>query len=180
MQRSTTNPRSRAGGFTIIELMFTITLAGVILAIGIPSFQTIIASNRLTSQTNEMVSAIQFARSEAITRNTAVTFCRANFEASTNCAGGAGQWNFFIVRTATGTVLRRGPLPNYNGSVSVNSDLTADIAVFSPDGLGRTGGALINNRTFTVCSTGVSDRNIRTVTIGAGSRLSTEKSTGTC
>jgi type IV fimbrial biogenesis protein FimT len=53
-------------GFTLIELLIVIAMMSMTLAIGLPSFQSIIASTRLTSTTNAMVSALQLARSEAM------------------------------------------------------------------------------------------------------------------
>ena len=53
-------------GYTLMELMVTITIAGILLSIAIPNFTTIISSNRLTAYTNELVTALNFARSEAV------------------------------------------------------------------------------------------------------------------
>lgn len=61
-------------GFTIVELMLTLLVAAVLMAIGIPSFQTMIKSNRLTTTTNELIGAITFARSEAAKRGNTVHF----------------------------------------------------------------------------------------------------------
>lgn len=58
----------RAQGFTIIELMIVLLIAGVLLAVGIPSFQTMIKNNRIVSTTNELLGAIKFARVEAMSR----------------------------------------------------------------------------------------------------------------
>lgn len=172
-------PISNSRGFTLIELMFTIGLAAIIAAIGIPAFRSMIANNRLGSQTTELAAAINFARSQAITHNTTVTLCRANLEASTACATSVGEWDFFIVRDGT-NVLRRGELPDFGGTISFESDLTLDRMTFSSDGLSRTGGVVISDNDFTACSTQVSGDNIRTLTVGAGSRISMSRSTGSC
>jgi hypothetical protein len=68
----------------------------------------------------------------------------------------------------------------YNNTLSVNSDFTLDAVTFGADGLVRTGGALVSNRAFTVCSSVLPRENIRRVELGAGSRLSTTKDTGAC
>ncbi len=170
---------SQARGFTLIELMFTVGLAAIIAAIGIPAFRSMIANNRLASQGTELAAAINYARSQAITHNTTITLCRANLEASTSCALSAGEWDFFIVRDASG-VLRRGALPDFGGTISTVSDLTLDRMTFSPDGLSRTGGIVISDNDFTVCSTQVSGDNIRTITVGAASRISMSRSAGSC
>jgi type IV fimbrial biogenesis protein FimT len=53
-------------GFTLIELLIVVAIISITMGIGLPSFQSIIASNRVTSATNAMVSALQLARSEAM------------------------------------------------------------------------------------------------------------------
>lgn len=55
-------------GFTLIELMVTISIAAILLGIAIPSFTSTITSNRLTTNANELVTALNLARSEAIKR----------------------------------------------------------------------------------------------------------------
>ena len=60
-------------GFTLIEVIITIAIAAIILAIAVPSFVNFTRNNRVTSQTNELVSAFNFARSEAIRRGGVIT-----------------------------------------------------------------------------------------------------------
>lgn len=55
-------------GFTLIELMVTIAIAAILLGVAIPSFTSVIISNRLTASTNEFVTSLNLARSEAIKR----------------------------------------------------------------------------------------------------------------
>lgn len=64
-----------APGFSLLELLIVISMSGIILAIGIPSFQTLIVSNRLSAAANAYVSGFNEARLEAIRRNRATQFC---------------------------------------------------------------------------------------------------------
>ena len=64
--------RSRSSGFTLIELMVTLAVLAIILTIGVPSFRTLIESNRVTSQANTFLSAVNLARTEAIKRGSQV------------------------------------------------------------------------------------------------------------
>ena len=62
------NQPVKKSGFTLIELMITVAIAALVALIGIPSFTSSIRSNRLTTNTNDFVTALSFARSEAIKR----------------------------------------------------------------------------------------------------------------
>ena len=65
-------PNSRLG-FTLLELIVVIAIASILLGIAIPSFTSIIRSTRLTTYTNDFVTALNLARSEAIKRGVSVT-----------------------------------------------------------------------------------------------------------
>lgn len=62
------NNRKSTSGFTLLELMITISVAGILMAMAIPSFSDMIRNNRLTSYTNEFVTSLNIARSEAVKR----------------------------------------------------------------------------------------------------------------
>lgn len=55
-------------GFTIVELMITLAILGVVLAIALPSYNNTVKNNCLTTDTNSLITSIQLARSEAIKR----------------------------------------------------------------------------------------------------------------
>lgn len=59
-------------GFTLIELMTVVALASVMMMIGIPSFKSFVAGQRVKTATGEFASAATYARSEAIKRNAEV------------------------------------------------------------------------------------------------------------
>lgn len=175
----TRSRREDFAGFSLLELMVTLTVAGIVMAVAVPAFQGLSISNRLTTQTNEIVAAMNLARSEAIKRNATITLCRAASDTATACANATDVWENWIVTAPTG-VLRRGTIDTFNGTILLQSTLTADAVSFGSDGLVRTGGALVNDNEFIVCSTGGHGDNIRRVTLGRGSRLSTELETGDC
>lgn len=81
-------------GFTLIELIVVIALAAIIMTLAVPSYQNLIANNRITAHTNELVTAINMARSEAVKRNVRVVLCRsANPTASSpTCGGSENTW----------------------------------------------------------------------------------------
>lgn len=56
-------------GFTLIELMVAVAVIGVLLTVGIPSFQYLMQSNHVSTQTNELVTGLATTRSEAVRSN---------------------------------------------------------------------------------------------------------------
>jgi len=81
----------RAGrGFTLIEIMVTITVAGILLAIGVPAFQNFVQNDRDIGQANSLVGSLNYARSEAIKRGFGITVCPSG--GGTTCVGGSTAW----------------------------------------------------------------------------------------
>lgn len=90
----------RANGFTVIELMITIGVLGVLFAIGVPAFSEMARNNRTASQTNSFVLALSLARSEATKRGLPVSICAADASQATCSGAAAASWaNGWIVFT---------------------------------------------------------------------------------
>ena len=77
-------------GFTIIELMITIAVIGIGLAIGVPAMNQFVLDNRLVSQINTLNSSLALARSEAVKQNEHTVVCVSSDGAT--CTAGA-NWN---------------------------------------------------------------------------------------
>jgi len=63
---------SKCRGFTLLELLVTLSIAAILLAVGVPSYMTFIDNNRVTSQANDLLYGFNMARSEAIKRGAEV------------------------------------------------------------------------------------------------------------
>jgi type IV fimbrial biogenesis protein FimT len=63
-------------GFTMIELLAAVAIAGTLAALAAPSFSDLIASKRAQAVASELYVALLKARSEALTRNANVTLSR--------------------------------------------------------------------------------------------------------
>lgn len=84
-------------GFTVLELLITISIAGILLAVGIPSFGSMMAESRISAQYNSLVGSLYHARSEAIKGAADVTVCPRNAVDGLQC-GDANDWqNGWIV-----------------------------------------------------------------------------------
>jgi type IV fimbrial biogenesis protein FimT len=63
-------------GFTLIELMVGLVVLAVLMGIAAPAMTSFVANQRLSGQSNDLMSDLTFARSEAIRRGAAVTVCK--------------------------------------------------------------------------------------------------------
>jgi len=89
--------------FTLIELVVTLTIIGILLAIVAPNMGTFVVSNRLTTQANEFIADINLARSEAIKQGGNIGIC-----ASSNGSSCTGSWqNGWIVYVASSSSVLR-------------------------------------------------------------------------
>lgn len=66
------SPRQR--GFTLVEAMVALVIGGVLLALALPNFSSWMAGTRIRSTAEGLLAGLQYAKSEATTRNTQVRF----------------------------------------------------------------------------------------------------------
>ena len=148
------NIKSDMAGFTIIELMITLIIAAVILTVGIPSFSEIIKQNSITAETNTVISALNFARNETITRDDDITI-QPIVVASTNWSGG---WQVI----ADGNTLRLFQAVENTTLALTHPDGDTTIT-YQSDGSIESTAAITLTLTPTDCDTG--DNDIRVITI---------------
>lgn len=80
-------------GLTLVELMVTLAVAIVLLAVGVPTYRSMVANNAIVAQTNGLVSALNLARSEAVKRGGFVAVCpKASADVAETDCGGNGDW----------------------------------------------------------------------------------------
>jgi type IV fimbrial biogenesis protein FimT len=71
-------------GFTLVELLITIVVLTIVIAMGVPSIMDFTKNNRLTTQANDLVLAVQVARSEGLKRGSGTTICASTNQTSCN------------------------------------------------------------------------------------------------
>lgn len=86
-------------GLSLIEVLIVIAIAAILLGIGVPNLQTFILNNRLASSTHEFYTALQFARSEAVRRQTQVALVHGGAAGSGNWGAG---WTMFVDANGNG------------------------------------------------------------------------------
>lgn len=82
-------------GFSLTELMVTVSIVAVLMVLATPNFQQLVLNNRRTVQTNEFVLALAYAKSEAVKRGVRVSVCARATDST--CSGGIDWSNGWLV-----------------------------------------------------------------------------------
>lgn len=149
--------KTHSQGFTLIELLFVVAIIAITLAIGLPNFKSIIDNNRLTASANDMVAALQLARSESIKHIQVAGVAIPS--------GGGSTWKVFLGNSAN-------VLQKYTASETVRVDVISiapgdETPKYRSDGRLTTNTAIIFRFTTTRSTT-----EQRTLTISPSGRVS--------
>ena len=148
----------RQKGFTLLELMVTLFIASIVLALAVPSFQDLSVRNRLVTYTNDLISTINLARSEAVRRGASVTICHSND--SETCSGTWNDgWITFFDADADGDTddADDEPVLRVHEGLATRYTLGADAAVATRVTFGADGSAHATG-VFAVCHDGAAER----------------------
>ncbi|WP_281645615.1 GspH/FimT family pseudopilin [Parendozoicomonas sp. Alg238-R29] len=94
----------RDSGFTLIEMIIVIAIVGIISVMAYPSMDGFIQRNSISSQTNELISLLQYARSEAVTRKADVQVCASTN--GTSCSATPADMSAGIIVLQGGNVIQ--------------------------------------------------------------------------
>lgn len=159
----------KQSGFTLIELLVTMVVAGVLVGLAVPNFKLTFQNNRLIAQSNDLLGAMLYARSEAIELNTNVTIC-ASSDGATCSTGGywsQGWITTYVDPTSTTQILRIEP--QLSGNNTLTSTLGGNIVFQSSGSITAT-----NYGTFSLCdSRGPTYGRSLWITVTGLARLST-------
>ena len=152
---------SRHRGFTLIELMVTVALVGILLAAVIPNMRTFLRNDQLSGGVNDMLHSIQVARTEAIKRqNGNVVVCGTSTPTVADAAMTCDYATFkgwFVFQDTNGNwqhdaaepIIDRHGLLDTN--LTVKTDANARIVSFAPSGFANPAGLKVPMRTLVVC-----------------------------
>lgn len=145
--------RRASHGFTLIELAVTITLLGILLAVGLPSFMAWIRNAQVRAVADSLQSGVRRAQTEAVRLNQTVVFYLTNAQPSATAlapaAANGKNWSIQSVAPVANPVdrpsafLSGGALADVASSVTI-SNVVASAMCFNSNG-----------RLITLAATGV-------------------------
>jgi len=173
----------QARGFTFLELIVALVIGGILLALGLPTYHTVIADLELRDRVEALTNAMAFARGEALKRGLRVNLCPS--ADGRHCAED-GRWEqgwiLFPDVDADGDrgddepVIRVEPRSRQGVSVRGNRPLK-DYVSYTGLGQTRMANGALQMGTFTVCRSG---RNAVEVVLANGGRVRVARTGARC
>lgn len=149
----------RGRGFTLVELLVVLAVAAILLTMAVPGYAFLANASRLAAATNDLMTAVQLARSEAIKRGVRVTVCKSGGSAVACDAGADWQsgWLVFVDAGAQGVVdagdavlwVRASSEPQ----IEIDTTNFSDYISYRPNGVSQGGNNLATGR-FSLCLAG--------------------------
>jgi type IV fimbrial biogenesis protein FimT len=151
--------RSASKGFTLVELMVTLTVAGILAMLVVPGLRDFMRNGRLSSGVNDLLHSLNVARTEAIKRQTgSVVVCGSTAPTVANpaCTGNTFSGWFVFVDLNNNWVHDNGePVleahETLDATVTVKADANNDIVSYAPTGFANLPGAKIPTTTLVFC-----------------------------
>jgi len=140
-----------SAGFTLLELLSTMTIILIIFGFGIPALKATVTSNRLTTSINALAGALAYTRSEAIRRNQHVVVCKSHGGSECTREGDWRQgWLVYVDINQNRTLDDEEPIL---GSHSLTEKIHVDYRAFGSRHylVYRPSGTTHTNGTFTFC-----------------------------
>ena len=138
------SPRHR--GFTLIELMVTVAVLAIVLSIAMPDIQQFIRDSRMTTQTNDLVTLINLARSQAVHEGHRAELCISADQQNCNPGSWSDGWLVWVDRNDNDSldadeVARVGAaISRYTTTQALNStNANFNTVTFLPTGFARLG-----------------------------------------
>lgn len=162
-------------GFTVLELMITITIIAIGLSLAVPSIRETIANNQVAVANNSIISAINLARSEAITRGNSVVVCPSTTGKKCNNGKWNAGWIVFDNNDADATLATTEIIRVNSRAEAVNRTGYGGIIVFQPDGTTTLNGS----KTIKICFAGTAvTKKCRSITISRFGSVKSVETTG--
>lgn len=113
--------KAQQQAFTLLELMVTLSIVAIVMAIAVPNMSQFVKNDRLTSYTNTLISDLMLARGKAVQRNQPTIVCASNNQTSCTNTNFKDGWIAGIDIDNDGT------LSNADELIRVQNAISGDI-----------------------------------------------------
>lgn len=144
--------KETAAGFTLVELLISLSVIGIMMSVGVPLLLTFMEEVQLKSDTNDMFFSLILARSEAVTRNATVSLCKINPNSPESCDNSKSWesgWIAFVDLDSDG--VRDGGEIIFNSYTGMNTNSAVSSTNFSNSISYLPSGSSNTNGTITIC-----------------------------
>jgi len=159
-------------GFTLIELVITLSIAAIFISAAVPSYYSLIQNNKVVSVVNRLSASFSFARTEAVKRGVRVSVCPAANVTFTAC-GTSAQWPqgwiVFVDADNNNAIDAPTDLDKIAEALPNGTLITANSSMVSFDGTGFNPSGAVS---MSLKATGCTGTNARTINITSSGRLS--------
>ena len=167
-------PPASQRGVTLIELLLTLSVLGVLLAIGVPGYQAVVRENQISAQSNNLLQSFTLARSEALKRGLRVSVCPIRNDDTSACltaSDWAGGWMVFEDDFGNPGTLDPGDrlLQVFAAAPGFLITTTAPSVVYLPSA------AVQAQASFDVSKSGCTGEQLRAVTVATTGRVSIQR-----
>jgi len=150
------------GGFSLIELLIAMTVASVLLALGVPGYQGMVGAYQLSNHAQFLAGTLNHARSEAIKRSQRVNVCKT-YDGKQCAAEGswATGWILFVDANRNGQIDPGERILHIEAAVANGITLSGnhpveDYVSYTSMGHARMLNGALQMGTFVACKTGQS------------------------
>ena len=152
-------------GMTLIELLIGFAIIGILLALGVPSFNAWLQNLQIRNAADSIFNGLQLARANAVQRNKSVTF---------TMAGPASGWTVSIDTPSaleTATVQTRSATEGTPNAVIATTAPAITFNGLGATNLGATATIQVTNPTGGVCGSGTTNMRCLNVTVSVGGQI---------
>jgi type IV fimbrial biogenesis protein FimT len=121
----------------LIEILVTVTVAGILLSLAVPAFSSFVLNDRDAAQINSLAGSFNYARSEAVKRNTAGGIMVCPSTDALTCTGTpwSGGWIVLNLTATDPPPLVLQAVPELNGTNTLKAVGAAAGITFLSSGL---------------------------------------------
>lgn len=173
--------RPAHAGFSFVELLIVLTLAGLLLSMAVPAFAGFLAIQRSNSTINRFVASLHLARGEAIKRNARAVVCKSADGLSCSSHGGWEQgWIVFHDANNNAALDAGEQVVQQQGASSAGPRLSGNAQVanyvsYSASGSAKLVSGAFQAGTFTLCPASASGTDVRQIILSGTGRPRTQK-----